>query len=420
MAKIKQIMSREILNSRGIPTLETIVVLQNGISATADVPSGVSTGSYEALEIRDKDPMRFKGMGVLHAVNSVETLIGPKLIGMEVTKQQEIDKAMIELDGTQNKAKLGANSILSISMAVAKAGATSSVLPLFLYLRNFLSNKVTQLTIPTPLMNMMEGGKHATETTDFQEFLLIPASSKSYSEALQIGFDITSSIKDLLRMNNFSTLVGDEGGFSPKVATNYDIFSLFSQAIESTNYRLGFDVFLGLDSAANTFYNSQQYRIRDKQMLLSSSVLSDYYEELTKQFNIIYLEDPLAEDDWDGWTALTQKLGQSVTIAGDDLTTTNPYRLQTAIEKKSITGIVIKPNQIGTVIESLAVAEIARASGLKVIAAHRGGETTDSFIADFAVAIGADYCKFGALQRGERVAKYNRLLQIEKQLQALK
>lgn len=420
MSKIKQITAREILNSKGHPTLETTIVLQNNITATASVPSGVSVGSYEAVELRDKDPMRFGGLGMLHAVNTVNTILAPKIVGMEVTKQQEIDKMMIEMDGTQNKARLGANSILSISLAVAKAGAIDSVMPLYLYLRQFLNNQNAALSLPTPLFNFLEGGKHATETTDFQEFHVIPASNKTFSESIQLGSAIYTAIGNLLRINGLSTLVGDEGGFSPKVPSNVDALSLLSQAIETTNYRLGFDVFIGIDAAANTFYSNQQYRIHDKQMNLSSNNLVSYYQELAKQFHMLYLEDGLSEDDWDGWVTLTRTLGQELMVCGDDLITTNPYRLQTAIEKKAITAVVIKPNQIGTVIECLAVVEVAKAAGLKVIVSHRAGETNDSFIADFAVGVSADYCKFGALARGERIAKYNRLLQIEAQLHALK
>lgn len=420
MAKIKQIIAREILNSLGAPTVETTVVLQNNIIATASVPAGVSTGTYEAVELRDKDPMRYNGMGVLHAVNTVNTILAPKIIGMEVAKQQEIDKLMIELDGTQNKARLGGNSILSISLAVAKAGALDNVMPLYLYLRQFLGNTKEPLKIPTPLFNFIEGGKHATQSTDFQEFHVIPASSISYSEALQLGSNVYTSLQNVCRLNGFSTLVGDEGGLSPRVATNHDALTLLTEAIEATNYRLGFDIFLGIDAAANTFYKNQQYHIHDKQTGLSSENLSQYYAELIKEFHLLYVEDGLYEDDWNGWTNLTKSLGQQLMICGDDLITTNPYRLQTAIEKKAVSAVIIKPNQIGTVIEALAVVEVARSAGIKIVAAHRGGETNDSFIADFAVGVSADYCKFGGFSRGERIAKYNRMSQIEQQINSLR
>ena len=418
MAKIKQISSREILNGKGIPTLETTVLLNDGTIGVASVPGGTSIGSYEALELRDKDPLRFRGMGVLKAVQNVSTVIGPKLTGMDASKQQEIDKAMIELDGTQNKSHLGANAILSVSIAVAKAAAQNAVMPLFLYLHQLIPK--TSLHIPTPLFNIVNGGKHASDTFDFQEFLLVPASSKPYADSLQGSVSIVNSLRDILRTNGLSTLVGDEGGFAPKMATNHDAFTLLQQAIEETNQRLGFDMFLGIDAASTNFYSNGQYRIKDKQQSLSSKALNDYYLELTKQFHILYLEDMCAEDDWDGWTDAVQKLAYDALIVGDDLIATNPYRLQMAIDKKAITGVIIKPNQIGTVLESLAVVEMARAGGLKVIVSHRSGETNDDFIADLAVAVGADYCKFGAPVRGERVAKYNRLSQIDEQLRALK
>ncbi len=420
MAKIKQIIAREVLNSKGIPTIETTIVLQNGITAIASVPSGISIGTYEAVEIRDKDPQRFRGLGVLKAIGTINELIGPKLVGMEATKQQEIDKAMIEMDGTQNKSRLGANTILSVSIAVAKAAALSNVMPLFLYLRQFLTTKTTSLLLPTPLINMIEGGKHISGTLDFEEFFILPATSKTYSENLQIGTTIYTALSDMLRTNGLSILTGDMGAFSPQVRSNYDALSLLSQAVETTNYRMGFDVFLGVNAAANLFYANQQYRIHDKQMNLSSKNFIEYYAELVKQFRVLYLEDILAEDDWDGWQQAVSVLGPSAMVVGDDLTATNPYRLQMALEKKAITAIVIKPNQIGTVIESLAVAEVARASGLKIVVSHRGQETNDTFIADFAVGVGAEYCKLGAPVRGERVVKYNRLLQIEQQLKALK
>lgn len=419
MAKIKQITSREILNSKGNPTLETTVVLQDGTTSTASVPTGTSTGSYEAVELHDHDESRFGGLGVLKAVSIVNTLIGPKLVGMEVTKQQEIDKAMIEMDGTQNKARLGANSILSVSIAVAKAAAKSSVMPLFLYLRQFLTTKNTPLTIPTPLFTIMEGGKHG-QYLDFQEFLVVPATSKTFDESLQIGTQMYHALQNLLRMNNFSTLTAEEGGFCPQVQSNYDGLMLLTQAIDSTNYRVGFDMFVGLDAAANTFYHEQQYHIKDKQMGLNGKNLLDYYESLSKEFHIFYLEDAFSEEDWNSWQDGMSRLSTDMLLVGDDLIATNPYRLQMAIEKKAANAVVVKPNQIGTVIEALAVVEVARASGMKIIVSHRGAETNDTFIADFAVGVSADYTKFGPPAKGERVAKYNRLLQIDEHVKALK
>src|SRR5260221_8468949 len=419
MAKIKQIYAREIINSKAIPTIETTVELSDGSLGVASCPGGTSIGSYEAVELRDRDPNRFKGLGVLKAIQNVVTVISPKLIGLDPTHQQEIDRIMIELDGTQNKSRLGANAILSVSMAVAKAAAESSVLPLFLYLRNFISEKNTPLRIPTPIFNIINGVKHG-ESLDFQEFILVPASSKLFVESLENATNAYHNLKDILHTNGLTTLVGDEGGFGPKVSTNYDALSLLSQAVEASNLRLGFDMFLGIDAASDTFYSNQQYKILDKGNSLSSKNLNDYYAELVKQFHILYLEDILSEDDWDGWTDAMQKLSKDALIVGDDLIATNPYRLQIAIDKKAVTAVIIKPNQIGTVIEAMAVVEVARAAGLKVVVSHRSGETNDDFIADFAVAVGADYCKLGAPARGGRVAKVDRLLQIEERLKSLK
>lgn len=420
MAKIKQIFAREILNAKGNPSIETTVILSDGAVGVASSPSGTSVGKYEAVELRDNDEKRFQGLGVLNAIMNIEEIIAPALVGMEANKQQEIDKRMIDLDGTHNKARLGANATLSVSIAVAKAAAKSSVLPLFLYLREFVKKENIPLKIPTPAFNVINGGKHAQGATlDFQEFLVIPATSKSYEEALNIGTTIYFSLKKALQTNNLSTLLGDEGGFSPKLATNQDGLLMLKQTIEETNLRLGFDVFLGLDASANNLFHEEKYHIKDKTIAMSTNDMISFYETINKDYYLLYLEDPLSEDDWEGWNELCSKLSQQTLIVGDDLTVTNPYRLQTAVDKKAITAIVIKPNQIGTVIESLAVVEMARQAGLKIIVSHRSGETNDDFIADFSVAASADYVKFGAPVRGERVAKYNRLLQIEKQIKSL-
>lgn len=419
MAKIKQIFAREILNAKGYPTIETTAVLTDGATGTASCPSGTSTGKYEALEIRDNDDKKFQGFGVNNAILNIEEIISPALIGMDAAKQQDIDRKMIDLDGTHNKGRLGANATLSVSMSVAKAAARSSVLPLFLYLREYIKKENIPLKIPTPAFNLINGGKHAKGTLDFQEFLLIPATSKSYEESLNIGTTVYFSLQKLLQTNNLSTLIGDEGGFSPAVSTNLDALLLLKQAIESVNLRVGFDVFLGLDAASNGFFTDQTYHIKDKSIALNTDDIISFYDLVNKDFHLLYLEDGLSEDDWDGWAKLYSKLSGQILIVGDDLTVTNPYRLQTALDKKTISGIVVKPNQIGTVIEALAVVEMARQAGLKIIVSHRSAETNDDFIADFAVAASADYVKFGAPVRGERVAKYNRLLQIEKQIKSL-
>lgn len=419
MAKVKEIKAIEILDSRGNPTIQTTVILADGATGVASCPSGASTGSYEALELRDHDNTHFQGKGVTKAVENVNTIIAPAISGIDASHQSEVDKKMIELDGTQNKSRLGANAILSVSMAICKAASRSSVLPLFLYLRQFVKKENLTLKIPTPLFNLINGGQHANDGLDFQEFLLIPSSAKPYAETLQIATTISSSLKEILRERNLTTLVGDEGGFGPRVGTNRDAINLLAEVINKSPYRFGFDAFLGLDTAANSFYHEHNYQIKDKAMSLSSNDLISYYEELNKEFRFLYLEDPLFEDDWDAWSKLCSSLSSDTLIVGDDLTTTNPYRLQMAIDKRAISGIVIKPNQIGTVIESLAVVEVAREAGLKIIVSHRSGETNDDFIADFAVAVSADYVKFGAPARGERVAKYNKLTMIEKQLKSL-
>lgn len=419
MSKIKHITSREILNSKGNPTIETTVVLTDGKTGTASCPSGTSTGSYEATELRDNDENRYEGQGKLKVIENITKIISPALEGMDVTKQPEIDKKMIELDGTQNKAKLGANAMLSVSMACCKAAAKTSVLPLYLYIREYIKKEGLQLKVPTPLFNVINGGLHASMNLDFQEFLIIPASSSTFESSLQIGHSIYSSLFRLLRADGQSTLVGDEGGFSPRLQANSEALQLLKRAIDGSMYKFGFDVFLGLDVAASNLYQQSKYKLRDKSSSMSSEDLISFYDELTKEYRFLYLEDPMAEDDWNGWRGLCQSQSQQTLIVGDDLTVTNPYRLQMALNKKAITGIIIKPNQIGTVIEALAVAEIARESGIKIIVSHRSGETNDNFIADFAVAISADYVKFGAPARGERVAKYNRLLQIESQLKSI-
>ncbi len=420
MAKIKKISAREILNSKGHPTIETAVILSDGSTGIASAPTGTSTGKYEAVEIRDKNEKKSQGLGVQNAIINIENVIAPSLIGMEAAHHPDVDKKMIELDGTNNKSRLGANAILSVSMAVAKASAKSAVLPLFLYLREFVKKDNTPIKIPIPAFNLINGGKHAEGgTIDFQEFLVIPASSKSFDECLEIGTNVYFSLKNQLQTNNLSILLGDEGGFSPKLATNQDALLILKQSIDSANIRLGFDVFLGMDAAANNLYSEQKYHIKDKTIAMTSKDMVDFYISLNKDYHLLYLEDGLSEDDWEGWNQLYTSLSQQTLIVGDDLTVTNPYRLQTALEKKTITGIIIKPNQIGTVIEALAVAEMAKQAGLKITVSHRSGETNDDFIADLAVAVNADYVKFGAPARGERVAKYNRLLQIQGQIKSL-
>jgi enolase len=412
MSKIKSIIAREILNAKGMPCIESTVILSDGKTGTASCPSGTSTGSYEASELKDHDENRFNGHGVLKAISNINDIIAPSLIGIDAIKQQIVDRIMIDLDGTQNKSRLGANAILSVSMATAKAAAKSSTLPLFLYLREYIKKENTVLKIPNPLFNILNGGLHAGGNMDFQEFIVTPASSLAYPDALNMGSSIYMALKKVLETNNLTTLVGDEGGFAPMANSNKEAMSFVKEAIASKNLRLGFDVFMGLDAASSNFFHDKKYHLKDRSVGFSSEDLANYFDDLNKEFQLIYLEDPMAEDDWDGWTRILQKIGQQTLIVGDDLIATNPYRLQMALDRKAVSGIIIKPNQIGTVIESLAVVEVARSAGLKVIVSHRSGETNDDFIADFAVGVSADYVKFGAPARGERVAKYNRLLDI--------
>ncbi|MBF8249615.1 MAG: enolase, enolase [Candidatus Levybacteria bacterium] len=419
MAKIKSIDAEEILNAKGLPTIEVTVILNDGKVGVASCPSGEKIGHYEAVDIKDNDVNRFAGQGVNKAIGNIKTIIAPALIGKEAEHQQEVDKIMIDLDGTQNKARIGANAMLTVSMAVAKAGAESSVLPLFLYLRQFVKKDHEALKVPVPIFNLINGKKTESSFADFHEFLIVPASSKSYLESIQIGEAIHKSLKQIIETKYAKTLDDYEEGFTPDLTTNKEAFSLIQQAAENSNIKLGFDVFFGLDSRASTFFKNGNYHIKDSPTALSSKELISYYEELNTNTHLLYLEDPLDQDDWDGWTALFAKLSGTTIIAGGDLLASNPYRLQMAIDKKAVNAMIIKPNQIGTVIEALAVAEAAKETGLKIIVSHRSSETNDDFMADFAVAVSADYIKIGSLSRGENIAKYNRLLQIENQLKIL-
>lgn len=418
MAKIKAIEAQEILNAKGLPTIEATVILSDGKVGVASCPTGEKIGRYEALDLKDKDA-RFEGQGASKAIANIKSVITPQLIGKEAGHQPEIDKIMIDLDGTQNKSRLGANSLLAVSMAVAKAGAESSVLPLFLYLRQFIKKDNDALRIPVPIFNLINGGKNESRFADFNEFLIVPASSKPYEESLRIGESVRKSLKQIVQTKYARALDDYEEGFTFDITTNREAFSLIQQAAEIANIKLGFDVFLGLNSRASTLYKDGKYHIKDSPTGLSSRDMIAYYEEMNKNIHLLYMEDSLDQDDWDGWSLLFEKLSATTIIAGGDLIATNPYRLQIAIDKKTVNGIVIKPNQIGTVIESLAIAEAARETGLKVIVSHRNEETNDDFISDFSVAVSADYIKIGSLSRGENIAKYNRLLQIENQLKIL-
>ena len=414
MPTIKQITAREILNAKGNPTIETTVVLDNELHATASVPAGTSVSSYEAVNLKDEDAGRFGGNGMLKAIKNVTDVITPALVGKEITNQPEIDLIMKELDGTANKSKLGGNATLSVSLAAARAAAKSQNMSLYKYIGQLASN--TNFAIPTPLFNLINGGKHALGAFDLQEFIVVPASSKKYQQSLQIGYAVRQSLEKMLILNNLSTLVGDEGGFSPLLAGNQQGLEFLRDAVSEAGLRLGFDVFLGTDAAATSFYENNKYYLHNRTLAQSSSEMAKLYAQLAQEFNMLYMEDPFAEDDWQGWQEGMAALSKEVMVVGDDLISTNPARLQMAIEKKAITAVIIKPNQIGTVTETLNVVAMAKQAGIKTIVSHRSGETNDDFVADFAVGVGSHYCKFGAPVRGERVAKYNRLLQIEKEL----
>ncbi len=418
MVTIKRISAIEILDSRGNPTIETSVELNDGSIGIASVPSGASVSTYEAWEIRDGDPHRYHGMGVLKAVSNVNNIIGPKMNGMDVVRQGKVDQTMLELDGTPNKIRLGANAILSVSLAVADASAKALKLPLYVYIAELIQNKLPKKFdhMPTPTFNVINGGKHGTGNLDIQEFHVVPATIKPYHEALRMGEEVYQQIKEILIARNANYAVGDEGGYAPNLFTNLDALEIMMEAIRNTPYKIGLEIFLGLDVAATHIKKENLYVIKDRATPLTTEEFIEFLSDLHRDYRILLLEDPLSENDWKGWQILTSKLGNEINIIGDDLLATNPQRLQKAIAEKACTAILIKPNQIGTLSETLAVIKIANAADFKVIVSNRSGETNDTFIADLAVGVGAEYIKFGAPARGERVAKYNRLLHIEREL----
>lgn len=422
MTKISKIWSREILDSRGIPTVETAAMLDSGQIAVSSVPAGTSTGSHEAVELRDADNPRYLGQGVLKAVTNVNTILGPAIVGMDPTDQFGIDKKLVEMDGTENKSKYGANAILSISEVITKCGAIASNQNLYAWIYTLgVKGGITQkVKIPTPLFNMINGGKHGAGNLDFQEFWVIPASSKTFSEGLQMGVEIYQTIGENLARRGAIHSVGHEGGYAPNLFTNADALEVFIESVKQTKYSLGRDIFLGLDVAANSFYKDGQYLIKDKTSGMDDSQMLEYYKSLCEQYKLAVLEDPFQEDAWASWSRTTSELSSSTLIVGDDLLATNPKRLEKAIAEKACNGVIIKPNQIGTITETLNVVKMARDNGMKIVVSHRSGETNDSFIADFAVGVAADYLKSGAPARGERVAKYNRLATIETDLSNLK
>lgn len=423
MAKIFALKAHEILDSRGNPTIETTVILDDGWRGIASVPSGASTGHHEAVELRDNDPKRYNGLGVLRAVDNVNKIIAPKLVGQDPTQQLVIDKLLANLDSTSDKSKLGANAILSVSQGVCEAAAASLRLPLYKYVQQLASSfhlPASNLKIPIPTFNLINGGKHGAGNLEFQEFHIIPSADKPYRESLELAEEIYQTVKKVLIRHGAVHSVGDEGGFAPNLFTNMDALEVVVQAIKESGYEFKRDVFLGLDVAASHFFKNGKYSIRDRTQAMETNELIEYYRELCQQYPLYLLEDPLFEDDWDAWVRLTHELASKTIIVGDDLLCTNPERLKNGIAKKACNAILIKPNQIGTISETLQVMKTAREAGWKIIVSHRSGETNDTFIADFAVGVGADFTKFGAPARGERVAKYNRLLEIEEELGQIK
>ena len=408
---IEKIHSREIFDSRGNPTIEVDIKLKNGIVGRASVPSGASTGAHEAIELRDADKNRYFGRGVCKAVNNINTIIADTLKGFDVTNQSDLDKIMIDLDGTENKSNLGANALLGVSLAAAHAGCKYSRLPLFQYLGGGNAS-----ILPIPMMNILNGGSHADNTIDIQEFMIYPIGASTFSHALQMGIEIFHNLKSVLESKGLNTSVGDEGGFAPNLKSNEEAINVIMEAVDNSKYKAGRDVYLALDVAASELYQDGKYNLKSENKSLSSKDMVSYLGDLVEKYPIISIEDGLNEDDWDGWSYLTQELGNKVQIVGDDLTVTNIKRLRRAINENSMNAILIKLNQIGTVTETIEAVDLASDYDFGAIISHRSGETEDTTIADFAVAMGMGQIKTGSASRTDRIAKYNQLLRIEEYL----
>ena len=412
MSKIKSIHAREIFDSRGNPTVEVEIKLADGAFGRAAVPSGASTGVHEALELRDGDKKRYGGKGVLKAVENVNGSISKALVGSETSDQSAVDKAMLALDGTPNKSKLGANAILGVSLAVARAAADSAKVPLYQYL-----SKGTAKLMPVPMFNILNGGVHANwQGTDFQEFMIAPVGAPNFREALRWGSEVYQSLKGVLKDGGYSVGVGDEGGFAPALKKNSDAVDLILKAIEKAGYKPGDQVAIALDPASSGFYEDGKYNLRTENRKVSSAEMVDLYKDWSNKYPLVVLEDGLAEDDWDGWKLLNKTIGAKVELVGDDLFVTNVQRIEMGIKENAANAVLIKLNQIGSLTETIAAIEMARKAGWGAMVSHRSGETVDSFIADFTVALGTGHLKTGAPARGERVEKYNQLMRIEEEL----
>ena len=415
MSLIQSVTAIEVLDSRGNPTIEAQVILDNGLTASACAPSGASTGSREALELRDGDKSRYLGKGVLTAVNNINQLIQPELIGKNPVDQADLDQLMIDLDGSENKAKLGANAVLAVSLAVAKVAAADLGLPLYEHIAN-INGTPGQYSMPVPMMNIVNGGEHADNNVDIQEFMIQPVAAKTFSEALRCGAEIFHALKAVLQERGLNTAVGDEGGFAPNLESNAAALELISEAVSHAGYKLGNDVTLALDCAASEFYQEGQYNLAGEGKVFSASEFADYLAALSEQYPILSIEDGMDESDWAGWLDLTNKIGQRVQLVGDDLFVTNTKILQRGINENIANSILIKFNQIGSLTETLQAIKMAQVAGYTVVISHRSGETEDTTIADLAVATAAGQIKTGSLCRSDRVAKYNRLLRIEAEL----
>ncbi len=411
MSKIQSIKAYEILDSRGNPTVAVDAILANGIIGTAAVPSGTSTGKHEALELRDGDISRYNGMGVLKAIDNVNKKIAVALHGMPANEQQAIDNTMIKLDGKPDKSSLGANAILGTSLAIAHAAANDTDKPLYCYL-----NEAKTYTLPVPMLNILNGGKHAHNSTDFQEFMIVPANAKSFHEALRMGSEVYHALKEVLNEQGFNNNVGDEGGFAPSLPSNKAAVESIISAIEKAGYKPGKDCFIAIDPASSEFYENGRYVLAREGVSLTSEEMIDFYVKWINDYPIISIEDGMAEDDWEGWQLMTKKLGDKIHLVGDDLYVTNVNRLNQGIKTKASNAILIKLNQIGTLTETIAAITMAHQAGWKAIVSHRSGETEDTTIADLSVALNTGLVKSGAPCRSERTAKYNRLLKIEEEL----
>ncbi len=414
MPFITDVYAKEVLDSRGNPTVCVEVETESGFKAQAMVPSGASTGVHEALELRDKDPKRYFGKGVLKAVRNVNDIIASEIIGYDCRNQRAIDNIMLKIDGTPNKSKLGANAILGVSMAVAKAASLYTGLPLYQYFGGFNAH-----TLPTPMMNILNGGAHADWTIDFQEIMIMPTKANSFSEALRMGAEVFHTLKNVLKEKGYTTTVGDEGGYAPKLKSNEEAIQLVVKAIKQAGYKAGVDIFIALDVAASEFYDSETklYNLKADKKSLTYKELVSYYESICSKHPIISIEDGLAEDDFEGWKYLTSRLGSRVQLVGDDLFVTNTERIKTGIEEKMANSVLIKLNQIGTMSETFDAIEMAKKAGYTAVISHRSGETEDTTIADIAVGLNTGLIKTGSLSRTDRIAKYNRLLLIEEELE---